>query len=243
MIERLHGAHPLRGSLFTNIANEAACKKKDQHIDADLNRVFPGKEDGNYEECLAHAMMQVIPACDVVCDIHSTNTLSLGKESALIVTHFTPETHAIIECIRPPKVIIMHATKDNALISGAPVGIGFEYECEDDEGAISAVEEDIRKILFHYGMAEKDGATWHDVPTEYYEIYGIFPKEKGDVLEHSIKNYTQVSAGDVVAKRGADEVRADEDFYPFLFGENRYTDMFGFTARKVDGDAIASLYE
>ena len=52
--------------------NPAAHIKDTRFIDENLNRVFPGKEDGNYEEKQAFRIMKDLEDVDMILDIHST---------------------------------------------------------------------------------------------------------------------------------------------------------------------------
>ncbi|NTV44322.1 MAG: hypothetical protein HGA67_01325 [Candidatus Yonathbacteria bacterium] len=215
------------------IGNEEACSRSVQYIDTDLNRAFPGKEDGNYEEVVAFFMSPLITKAAIVFDIHSTTTFSLGEQSAVIVTRSDAMTRRVIEAIRPPKAIIMKATENSALISQARIGIGMEYGGEDDWAVVNAVVGDIKRALAALGMIETESPSWHTWATEYYEVYGTIEKPSGYVLADDIVNYNEVSVGDVYARHGNDVLRAKESFYPFLFGENRYHDIFGFCARRL----------
>jgi len=234
VIERLKGelaSYP--ANILYTVANPTACERNIQYIDADLNRVFPGKENGNHEETVAFFMSPLIRAADIVFDIHSTTSFSLSDESAVILTHMDDATRRVVEAIRPPKAVLMTATKDNALMSEARIGIGMEYGQDNDDDTLGAVANDIRRALSFLSVTDDYAVTWHAYDTEYYEAYGVVPKPAGFSLAPDVLNYRKVFRGDVYARNGNATLRAEEDFYPFLFGENRYMDMFGFSARKL----------
>lgn len=69
--------------------------------------------------------------------------------------------------------------------------------------------------------------------TKFFSIDSEFKKEKGDKLFRGIKNYQLVKKGRMVAKRGDGFVIAKKDFYPILFGENNYKDIFGFQGKLI----------
>ena len=106
------------------IANEKAAKLSKRFIDQDLNRSFPGKSNGNYEQRLASKLLPVIKSADIVLDIHSTTS---NLKDALIVTKLDKETLKYIKIIQPKYALLMNITKSNALISNAKVGLAFEY--------------------------------------------------------------------------------------------------------------------
>lgn len=95
---------PLCGTFVINIANEKAVEAKKRFISDDLNRVFPGKQNGSYEEKLAFKMKPFIDAFDVVVDVHSTET---GMTSSIIITDFTSVMKPILKAISPKRVIYM----------------------------------------------------------------------------------------------------------------------------------------
>lgn len=228
-----------KGTLLTNLANERAYKEDIPFSETDLNRCFPGKEDGAYEERLAHYIHSVVTEADVVIDIHSTKAWAPGAESALIVTKLDPETLEMIKVVNPPKVFIMKYTASNALISDAKIGIGFEYGREIDEETRTSTTRDIKRVLGLLGMIEQEGVPevgWQKYETEFYEVYDVVKKEVGEVLEPRVKNFTLVKAGDHIATTSAGtRILAASDFYPVLFGENRYEDIFGFMGKRMLG--------
>jgi len=120
-----------------------------------LNRVFPGKEYGTYEEMRAYELSPKIKEADLVIDIHSTNTTDLSDKSVLIVTSYNQATKDIIDVIRPPKVLYMKYKGSNALISQAKVGIAFEYGKDSSAEVLNAILYDIAEVLIYYGLVKK----------------------------------------------------------------------------------------
>ncbi|MCD5381594.1 MAG: hypothetical protein LR008_03395, partial [Candidatus Pacebacteria bacterium] len=96
---------------------------------------------------------------------------------------------------------------------------------------------DIKRILGSLKMID-DGLVprqgWKDYQTEYYEVYNVLKREEGDVLKASVQNFVIVKEGDhIVTNSKGVKILADKDFYPILFGENRYKDIFGFLGNRV----------
>lgn len=54
------------------IANPKAMYLNQRFVDQDLNRSFPGKAGGNYEENRARELGKVFPEYDLVIDFHQT---------------------------------------------------------------------------------------------------------------------------------------------------------------------------
>ncbi len=216
------------GTLILNVANERALEQKTAFTESDLNRIFPGKSDGTYEERLAHLIKPVIDTCDIVIDIHSTNTTDPGEESMLIVTKLDEATKKIIETISPPKVLVMEYKNQNALISSAKIGIGFEYGKNDHALTLEWTIRDIKKILQHLEMIPNEELDNFNQNTIYYRVFGALPKVEGMEIDKSIQNYHIIKMGQIMGFFIDKPMLAEQDFVPILFGKNRYKDIFGF---------------
>lgn len=221
------------GELVIHRANELAHKRKKRFIDQDLNRSFPGNKKGNHEQKLAAKILPLIKSADVVIDIHSTTS---GLKDALIVTRVNKKTREYVEVITPKYLLYMRATRNNALMSEAKIGLAFEYGSNGDREALKEVNAAIKRLLAHLGMIdEKPVRQKRD--TLWLDVYKMVPKEKGATLLKSVKNYRLVKKGAKYGTIRGKEIRAREDFYPVLFGEKNYNDIFGFAARlyKIPG--------
>ncbi|MBY0538160.1 succinylglutamate desuccinylase/aspartoacylase family protein [Patescibacteria group bacterium] len=220
------------------VGNPKASELGVPFTEGDLNRVFPGKPDGNYEERRAFELSEKILQADLVIDIHSTKTTDLGENSMIIVTKYDEETKRVLELISPPKVLIMRHKSDNALVSQAKIGIAFEYGLDDSESVMNATVHDIAAILMSYGLINQNPfSNPREVSTSsVYDVYDAFKKNfEGDyVLSKEIENFKQINVGQVVCTTNSnEEIIAEEDFYPILFGNNRYKDILGFKAQKL----------
>ena len=54
------------------IANQKALAQNKRFIDSDLNRIFPGNVNGNYEEKRAKEITKIAKNYDFVIDLHGT---------------------------------------------------------------------------------------------------------------------------------------------------------------------------
>jgi hypothetical protein len=220
------------------IGNIEASKKDVRFIESDLNRVFPGKENGTYEERRAFDLSKKIFQTDVVIDIHSTNTSDLGSNSTVIVTKYDEATRDIIAAINPPKVLYMKYKSDNALISQAKVGIAFEYGEDNSKKVLDAIIFDICEIFCALSILPKNPYTNPRTiqTTEVFEVYDIFPKTFTGTytLDSAVENFRLCKKDSTVCITSHEEiVIAEEDFYPVLFGEKSYTEILGFKAKKL----------
>ena len=217
-----------KGSLEVNIANERALKAKKRFITHDLNRVFPGKSTGSYEERLAYAMSPYVAAFDIVLDVHSTET---GMDSAAIITKLTPTLRRLARSTGLKRVIHMKATKSNALISNAKIGIAFECGKDKDPRTLRQTIRGIEGVLGELGMRPKRASSTTPI---LYTAYGASLKPEGAKSLTSIRNFALVRKHDVLGydPKTKKAIRAKKAFYPILFGNNTYTTMFGFEATK-----------
>lgn len=214
--------------LTIQIANPRAWAMKKRFIDEDLNRAFPGKKNGTYEQRLAYKLSPAIRRADVFIDIHSTTS---GLRDAAIVTKLDAATKNYLQAIGPKYVLVMEATKDNCTVSQAKIGISFEYG-NDSAATTKRVVVGIKRLLAHLGVIEKIT----DAPKTkifYLNIPATVPKPKGFKLMTGIKNYQFVRAGQAYATDGKKKLFAATGFYPILFGENTYTEIFGFRGEKI----------
>lgn len=215
--------------LAIQAANREAFDFGKRFIDQDLNRSFPGKKNGNREEKLAHKLSPIIKSADVVIDIHSTKS---ELKDAVIVTKLDRKTFECVEAMRPKYVLVMNITKGNALISQANIGIAFEYGKDSDPKTLKKIVRDIKRLFFHlgvYGVAVPESKT----ATRYFDVFSGAEKPKGYKLLKKIKNYKLIRKGEVFAAKGREFLAAEEDFYPILFGDKNYKDIFGFKAKMI----------
>ncbi|MEK7614146.1 MAG: succinylglutamate desuccinylase/aspartoacylase family protein [Patescibacteria group bacterium] len=222
---------PLRGVFIINIANEKAVARKKRFINQDLNRVFPGKKNGGHEERLAYRLAPFIRAFDIVVDVHSTET---GMASSLIITTFKSSMKPLIQTINPKRIIYMKATKSNALISEARVGIGFEYGKDKSLKTYKDTVLGTKRILAYHKMIPSMGKM-STRRVEFYEVTNSIPKPEGFIVKKGVKNFSMIKKGAVIGynPNTKEKITAKESFYPFLFGKNRYKTIFGFSAQKT----------
>lgn len=222
-IEKLH-----IDNLVIQVGNEKALKLNKRYIDQDLNRSFPGKKNGNYEERRAFELTPIIKSADLVIDIHSTTS---DTRDTLIVNKLNKETLECLESIQPKYVVVMEKSK-NSLISQAKIGISFEYGKDNSANTLKKTVLDIKKLLNHFGLI-KIKLSKARTETKYFNVVSIISKPKGYILLKRIKSYALIKKGSVYAINRKDELTADEDFYPILFGEKNYKDYFGFKGRNI----------
>lgn len=218
------------GRLTVNIANPRAFKLNKRFIDEDLNRAFPGKKNGNYEEQRAYKLLPLIKSADIVIDIHSTTS---ELRDALIVTKLNNKIKEYVYIISPKYLLVMNATKKTVLISHAKIGLAFEYGKDNDPKVAEKIIDGIKSLLVHIGMIEKLKKNETKIKPSFFDVYKSVPKPKGAILDKKIKNYTLVKKNQIYAFIKNKKIKAAEDFYPILFGNKNYKNIFGFAGKKL----------
>lgn len=218
-----------KNTLVVHIANRRAFELRKRFIDQDLNRSFPGKKSGNYEQKLAYKILPIIKSADMVIDIHSTKS---ELKDAVIVTKLDVNTKKYIEAIQPKYVLVMNTTKDNALISQAKIGLAFEYGKDNDITTLKKIVRDIKKLFCHLDIIDIEFPK-SKIKPKYFNVINEVAKPRGYKLLKKIKNYKLVHKGEVFATNGKDCLVAKEKFYPILFGEKNYKNIFGFGAKRM----------
>ena len=219
-----------RNILAVQIANSKAFKLRKRFIDKDLNRAFPGKKDGDYEERLAYKLSGAIKSADLVLDIHSTKS---ELRDAVIVTKIDDTTLTYVKAVQPKYVLIMNATRDNALISQAKIGIAFEYGKDSDPHVLNKVVADIKRLFSHIGLIDVNLHKGKQ-STNYFNVISEVKKPRGYKLLPKIKNYKLVRKGEVFATNDRNHLTAEDNFYPILFGQRNYKTIFGFMGERID---------
>jgi succinylglutamate desuccinylase len=220
----------IKGELLVNIANERAFKLNKRFIDQDLNRSFPGKQNGNYEERRAYELLPMVKSADIVFDIHSTTS---QLKDALIINKLNKKILAYASAISPKYVLVMRVTKKTALTANAKIGLAFEYGKDKDPEVVKKIVEGMKSLFVCLKILDCPMKKNNNKPI-FFDVYKSVPKPQGAKLDKKIKNYKIVKKGQVYATFKNEKIEATSDFYPILFGEKNYKDIFGFAAKKLN---------
>ena len=216
-------------NLKINRANQKAYELKKRYVDSDLNRAFPGDNKGDYEHRLAKKITKIIEKADLVIDIHSTTS---ELKDAICVTKLDNDTKKIIDIISPKYVLLVETIKDCILISKAKVGIVFEYGKDDDSEVLQNIVRDIKKILIHYKLIKEEKIV-HKENTKIFNMIQEVPKPHGFKLLPEIENYKLVKKGQIFAQKDNEVLKAEFDFYPLIFANDNYDEIFGFAGIEI----------
>lgn len=215
-----------KGTLVLRIGNPLAKLKNKRFIDQDLNRSFPGNIKGNHEEKLAHKLKLLVSKADFVIDTH---TSTADTKSFAIVTKTSKSVRKLVNALNPYKVVIMDKNiSKKALIYYCKAGISLEYGKNTSKKFIT---QDIMAILGKLEMIDFKKRKRNQ--TKLYSVTNTLRRNDGYVLNKRIRNFKLVKKGDIIANFGQKKLRATKNFYPILFGEKAYKDIFGFIAEKI----------
>jgi hypothetical protein len=191
------------------IANVDARKVMRRYIESDLNRSFPGKEDGTYEERLALLIAKAVEGAECVLDLHTTTA---ATSPFVIITRRSEEIENIANAVPIEKLVHIPAalSKGKALIDMFP---GVAIECDERTSA----EEVMSWIVAFLENWREDTRTTH----EEYEGTGLLMGN--DVLE----NFSHVAEGTLI-----DDKPVEKGFYPVLSGEVAYKGISAIMCRK-----------
>lgn len=240
--EQLTKIKPDKGSVHIFLGvNQQAIQLGKRFVDTDLNRVFPGKSDGNLEERIAHKLVKLLEDMDAVIDLHT-----FGMESPVTALQFTEEC-PLVDAFMPEQVWMLIPEKGNEFVSalgpwlakqGKP-NIAVEMNLINHFEDLDKVLEGFRNIFKHLGMLtekpKKNGAVPKFIRTPIKTDHpGIFVPAKnikdnvkqGDLIGHvfSIKDLSKneiiaPKTGIIMQIRRKEKVKMGDDV--FAIGEQK----------------------
>lgn len=124
------------------IANPRAFKRGVRFVEADLNRVFPGKKDGCYEERRAFQLMKIIKKYEGVIDFHGT--VSQTGIFAIMI-NFTKENLELALRFKTKNIVLWPEAKESvqSLSTFSPSGI----EIESGPKQSPAIKKQLEKLV------------------------------------------------------------------------------------------------
>ena len=209
------------------IANQYALKKNKRFLKSDLNRVFPGKKNGNLEEKLAYEITQEIVGMDYVIDLHSCSVESLPFA---IVRNKKTLSKAFGTNLKHYVLYPLQKQGGASAIDFANYGIGLELGKHDRKKTIkdgfTAVVKLLRSIELNIQKSKPTGAS-------IFKITGSIYKNKNFKMNSKIVNFSKVKKGEPIAYEKEKTIRAEKEFYPILYGENSYKNILCLKAKEV----------
>jgi len=205
------------------IANEEALEKDKRYLDMDLNRSFPGKQNSkSHEEKLAHRLKDEVKGTKVL-DLHTTR--SYPKPFATI-KNTNEETIELIEASNIDKAVHFPESS-GTLVEKAKAGIVAETGYQKSQEAVDNAVRIIKNFLGYFEVID------YSFNTSKPQIYKYKETVKGD-WEFLAENFQKVEEGEIYAKNGSENLKAEEIFYPALMSTNGYKGMLGFKTVKIE---------
>lgn len=165
-----------RGEFSSIVANPKALKKKVRFIDSDLNRVFPGKAKGNYEERRASIIFKEIQKYDCVIDLHGT----ISKTGIfIIITKFNLKNLKLALQFNIKKIVIWPDTEETSgsLVTFVKNGMGVEIE--SGEKTSDKIKKELKNVLVGFlNNAEKNININNEIKSrEFFTVVGKIEKK------------------------------------------------------------------
>jgi tryptophanyl-tRNA synthetase len=205
------------------IANKKALKQNKRFIDEDLNRIFPGKQDGCHEEKLAYQLTKKLKDYDYVIDLHSSSNYCplFG-----IITKPNKEKIELAKKLGLNKLVIMpnKFATGKALIDHVKCGISLEIGPHDKKQNI----EEVLSVMKNLNKSEEDNGANNSI--EFFEVMGIIKKQAENIL---ISNFQQIKKDQIIAIDQNKKQIAEEDFTAVLVNEASYNRVLCLAAKPL----------
>ncbi len=179
-------------------------EKRQFNDGSDLNRIAPGRPDGNVSQVYIHRLVQkILPQLEYLIDLH---TASFGRVNSWYIRADmnSPKTARMARLQNPE--ILLHNKPNDGTFRGAASAMGIEaitLELRDPHIFQQNVIEDalvgIRNVLYDLGMLE-GAVQMHEKPTLLCESsYWIYTDE-GGILEVFPAVGSFVQKGELIAE-------------------------------------------
>jgi len=228
-IERVLAAEPdVQRPVAFVIANEEAIEAGERYLEEDLNRAFPGDENGPpHESRLAARIGREIGSCTIL-SMHSTQSY---EGTFALVNEADREIHRILTHLSVDAVVDVGRHSKGRLFESVPhtveVECGYQGSDEATENAVGLVWE----FLAATGVVAEESQGRADIPL--FQLDRQIPKREASSYDVFASNFERVAAGEPFAAADDQEVVAEEAFYPVLMSPYGYESVFGYTAERL----------
>ncbi len=201
------------------IANPEAMYLNQRFIDADLNRSFPGKLDGNYEERRAYQLSKILSEFDLIIDLHQTYS---DMDDTIVVHNLTSELYEICQSFNIKHIVTLdqeNSYYDGVLLGHVKNSIAVEYgRMYNVQDSCQRVEKDLQNLLDKRVV---------NIDHSYYRILGTVETKFESKL--NLKNYQKLT------EEEQEILGIDEDnVYPIFIGSEGYQGIYCILLQKKD---------
>jgi succinylglutamate desuccinylase len=218
------------GSILVILANPHALKLKRRFVKKDLNRSFPGRVDGVFEERLAVKILNDLKDIDFVIDLHATNS---KIDSLIIITETNKMIRRQLDFLCPEKVALIRKKVfgGQELIANVKAGASLEYGPDKSGRNYQKIMTDLLEFFQNAGHLK--GQKRKFLKKSYYEVSGQYAVDKGFVPNKNLDDFKFISRGEKIGRLGKKDIVAKDGFYPVFLGKGRYKKTLCLVARKV----------
>jgi succinylglutamate desuccinylase len=219
VIDKLRSLTLKAGSITFIIANKRAITAKKRFISRDLNRSFPGKRAGVYEEQLAYVLHQHLQTFDLVIDIHATNS---NIDSLGIITKLNKQIRLVLKYLPIKKVALIKQKVfgGHELISHCKTGISLEYGPDKSGRNYKLALKHVRALLINMGvLAGKKNYYSSKILYTLTDRYTINKKFKQNP---NLNDFKLIKKGEIIGHLNKKTILSNKTFYPIFLGMGKY---------------------
>jgi succinylglutamate desuccinylase len=215
----------------TIICNLKATLANIRFIEQDLNRSFPGIENGNYEQNRAFEITKLLQKSDFIIDIHQTTAQG---NTCLIVNKLSELNKKMIEYVDIKNVIIDNLETNNfefSILTNAVGGLCLDSVFPEKSMTIEYSQNN--KPIEEFATLEKDFINFTNQKQvfddkKYYTFVGqLLQKDYKGVSQ--LQNFVELTM-DQKLEYG---LESHLQIYPCFICEKAYNDIYCFWIKKV----------
>jgi predicted deacylase len=216
-IDSLKDVKPKKGTLILMKANLEAAELNQRSVEINMNRVFPGKEEGKLEEKIAYELFPFMKMCDYLLDLHST---SEDSDPFMIVVEDDEAKSKVASQLGIKNYIdlgghIRGTTMDDE-------GVKFVVECgQHDEEltkqvAVQVANNFLKATGIIDGKAPKEDISKYKVIKQM-----VIDNPDNFIFSQKIEPFKLVKEGDIIGSYSDKNLHASIDFYPVLITKKK----------------------
>lgn len=208
MLEKYLRKNAMEGNFRLIFANVLAIQKHKRFAETDLNRCFPGRKKGVYEERLAYDLYPILKNTPFNFDFHST---TFPVKPYGLVSTYSKETKGIINHLDLANYVF---TDNNCLIKFATNGMGFEMGNDQQKQTVLRTFQLMKKILEYFNILPGEQIKKTASVAKIFLIYNALNKKEIKPLKN-LRDFMPVKRGQVIGFSPTHEkVLATNGFYP-----------------------------
>ncbi|MBU2051678.1 succinylglutamate desuccinylase/aspartoacylase family protein [Patescibacteria group bacterium] len=210
------------------VCNVAAMAQGKRFLEADLNDVFPGDANGNFEERLALKILPLVNNAKFVVDLHTGHD---APPFGVLPTRSKQQLE-LLEKSGIEKIVMFESHR--VMVNETKCGVGIETGPHESESSIATTIKVVKTCLNSFGFTSFiDGLA--EGEHEYFDIVSKLTLEQGRKMSESI-DFREFEA--LPAKLFLDNAKK-ETVYPFLINPQRtYADIYAYLAYRLSREEL-----